>query len=320
MSDINPELLKRYAHGHCNPEETAKVEQWLNQDEDVVESQLFAGINKNDLKQELWNEVKPTVKSEKTRIYFPAYLYKVAICLIIAGFAGYYAFKQPQLFSKGQPTAVLPNYREMHVAKGRKAQLTLTDGTVIYLNSESKLKYPVEFTGETRVVYLSGEAHFKVAKDRTKPFIIHTAQTDTRVLGTVFNIKAYPDENRTTLTVEEGRVQFSLANDKAKNLILTAGLQGIAENNQVLRLQTVYAANFTAWKSEKLVFNNLPLKEIVPLLSRWYNVEVVIGDHKLEKERFTGTYHQAPIDTIAQDISQAFHCQFKLNGPLLLFY
>lgn len=320
MSKIDPDLLKRYAEGRCTAEETTRVEQWLDQDDEIADVQTFPGINKDELKEQIWNEVRPGSGPEKTPFRFPSYIYKVAVCLILASFAAYWALSYHRSDPTGHLATASANDKELSVPRGRKAQLTLSDGTVIFLNGDSKLKYPAVFTGRTRVVYLSGEAYFKVAKDPSKPFIIHTAYTDTRVLGTVFNVEAYPDEANTTLTVEEGRVQFSLIKDPDKKLLLTAGLQGIAGHGQTLQLQHVYAANYTAWKDEKLVIGNRSLKEISPLLEHWYNIRVSIKTPKLRDERFTGTYQRAAVNTIAQDISQAFHCQFRLKNNELEFY
>lgn len=320
MSEIDPELLKRYASGQCSTQEIELVEHWLDQDEGASDPNIFEGVDKTDLKKGIWHEIQSAPIPKKSKFYIPSYLYKVAVCFILALFMGYYAVNLYKNSAHHRLTAVALVYKEVIVPKGRKAQITLTDGTFINVNSDSRLKYPVEFTGHTRVVYLTGEAHFHVAKDRTKPFIIHTARTDTRVLGTIFNVKSYPEESTTTVTVEEGRVQFSLASNPTKQLILTANLQGIAGAEQQLELQKVYAGNYTAWKNEKLIFNNLNLKEIAPLLNRWYNVNVAVGEKKLETERFTGTYQHAALNAIAEDISQALHCHYKLNAQSLLFY
>ncbi len=276
--------------------------------------------DRNSLKNEIWDDIKPVPVEKKTRPVLSGLIWKIAASFIMVCFAGYFISRVYQTSQKDKSFAVSQTYKELSVPKGRKMQITLTDGTIISLNGDTRLKYPLEFNGHTRVVYLSGEAHFKVAKNPSKPFIIHTDKTDTRVLGTVFNVKAYPGETATILTVEEGRVQFSLKADPMKQIILIANQQGIATGDQTLDHQQVYAGGYTAWKDGKLIFNNLSLNEIVPLLNRWYNVRVTIGNHKLMKERFTGTYQRTSLNAIGQDISQALHCQFKLDGQSLIFY
>ncbi len=319
MNNIDPEILKRYAAGQCSREERERVERWLNQDE-IPEPSLFAGIDQSTLKQEIWQEVRPDEPTGRKISRFPI-LYRIAAaCILLVGFAGYFAVRLLPRSSYTQSPVASVIYQELSVPNGRKAKITLTDGTVIDLNGNSSLKYPAEFTGHTRVVYLSGEAHFKVAKNPAKPFIIHTAKTDTRVLGTVFNVKAYPEEKNTVLTVEEGRVQFSLKADPDRRVILTANQQGTAGDQNYLVQKQVFADSYVGWKDGKLIFNNLSLREIAPLINRWYDVRVLDSSSHLSKERFTGTYRQTPLYTVAEDISQAWHCHFKLNGKSLIFY
>ncbi len=320
MNDIDPEILKRYAAGLCSQEEQELVEQWLDTDEDISVPSLLAGIDKSSLKQEIWYEVRLDEPSRKKARRFPTLYQLAAACILLICFAGYFSVRFFPRTSNTQLTTASVLYKELSVPNGRKAQITLTDGTIIDLNGNSRLQYPAEFTGHTRVVYLSGEAHFKVAKNPAKPFIIHTAKTDTRVLGTVFNVKAYPEETNTVLTVEEGRVQFSLKADPSRRVILTANQQGIAGNHKALGRQQVFAANYSAWKDGKLIFTNLSLQEIAPLINRWYDVRVLNSSSDLSRERFTGTYERESLYTVAQDISQAWHCRFKFANKSLIFY
>jgi transmembrane sensor len=320
MSNIDPELLKRYANGHCTPTERGLVEEWLGKDKNTFDPQLFTGIDKVDLKEKMWQDINPVHSHTKARIHIPAYVYKLAACFVLVVFSLFFVLKYDRNSNTNKLEVNRVTYKELLVPKGRKAQITLADGTVISLNADSRIKYPITFTGHTRIVYLSGEAQFKVAKDPSKPFVIYTAKTDTRVLGTVFNIKAYPEESNTVLTVEEGKVQFSLRSDAAKYLILTPDKQGIAGPSQTLQMQQVYAAGYTAWKSDKLILNDLSLAEIAPILNRWYNARVIVNNKKIEKKRFTGTYQHGPLNLIGQDISLVFHCHFKAVNNTLIFY
>lgn len=321
MGAIDPQILQRYAKGECSPGERTLVERWLDQNEADTAFEDDTVINHNDeeqIKQTIWADVKPGQHAKRASRKISLWRIGAAASVLVLLVSGL-IFKLTHRPKTLPTTQTADVYTELSVPKGRKAVLTLQDGTEIHLNSGSTLKYPQAFTGRQRVVYLSGEAYFRVKHDPRHPFIIHTANTDTRVLGTVFNVKAYPEDARTTLTVEEGRVQFALKSDPAKHLILTVNQQGVAVDNQHLQLQSVTAATYTGWKDEKLVFDNLSLVEMAPLLNRWYNLKVVTGNREIEKQRFTGTYTQEPVSTIAQDISLAFHCRYKIVNNQLTF-
>lgn len=320
MKQIDPEILKRYANGNCTAEEQTIVELWLDSDENESAHQdTFTGVDKEELKQELWAKLKP-FSSSKPRYHLPALAYKFAACLALICSAAYFGIRYIGHQQENQPLASVLVYKELFVPKGNKATITLTDGTEISLNADSRLKYPIAFTGNSRAIYLSGEAHFKVAKDPSKPFLIHTNKTNTRILGTVFNLKAYPEENKELLTVEEGKVQFSSKSNPKKQLILTKNQQGTIDAAGILGQKLVYAPAHSGWRTKKLVFNDLTLKEISVLLNREYNVYLEIKNKNLSAKRFTGTYHNSSLNAVARDISLALHCKYQLNNQLLTFY
>lgn len=320
MKQIDPEILKRYANGNCTPEEEALIAAWLSYEEnEPAEQDTFAGIDKKALKQGLWADLNPS-PSLKPWYQLPAIAYKVAASLILICFVAYFGLRYTGQQQEKQLLAAAPVYKELFVPKGSKAKITLTDGTEVNLNANSRLKYPIVFTGDSRTIYLSGEAHFKVVKDPSKPFIIHTQKTDTRVLGTVFNLKAYLEDNSERLTVEEGKVQFSMKSNPKKQLILTRNEQGVLNADGKLNKTPVYAAAYSGWKSAKLTFNDLSLAEISILLNREYNIKVTAKNKSLRKKRFTGSYQNSSLNAIVRDISQALHCQYQLNNQSLIFY
>lgn len=320
MKQIDPEILKRYANGYCTAEEMTLVELWLNSEENNSARQdTFKGIDKVELKQKLWAVLNPAAVS-KPRYKLPGFAYKLAACFALICTTTYFGIRYTGHQQENRALTSSLIYKELVVPKGSKATITLTDGTEINLNADSRLKYPVAFAGNSRTIYLSGEAHFKVAKDPSKPFIIHTNKTDTRILGTVFNLKAYPEENKVLLTVEEGKVQFSSKSNPAKQLILTKNQQGTLDGEGILDQKKVYAPAYSGWKTKKLMFNDLTLKEISVLLNREYNIHLEIKNKTLSAKRFTGTYHNSALQSVARDISRALHCKYQLNYQSLIFY
>ncbi len=174
--------------------------------------------------------------------------------------------------------------------KGNTYQLTLPDGSKVWLNAGSSLQFPSQFTGKTRSVTLSGEGYFEVAKITTPgaakriPFIVKTAQQEVLVLGTHFNIKAYTDEPTTKTTLLEGSVKVTSSplssspdfssRAKAIDLTLKPNQQAVLNNN-ILSVQPADAQEAVAWKNGEFDFNSENIKSIMTTLARWYDIEVV---------------------------------------------
>lgn len=178
-------------------------------------------------------------------------------------------------------------YHELEVQRASEFQIELADGTKIWINSESKLKYPTKFSNDKRVVELSGEAYFEVAHESNRPFeVILNNQTIT-VLGTSFNVSNYPQEN-TVSTLVDGKIQIET--DGGEKLILEPNEQAIYDNTaNLIYKEEVNATNYAAWKDDSFYFNREELGNIMKVLGRWYNIEVIYKDPSLQKVRFTGT-------------------------------
>lgn len=322
MSEIDPALLKRYSEGLCNQAEKDLVQRWLESEEPDTDDELFYGIDKECLQKEIWQEVEPPLPLKEIKTSLPAYFYRAVACILLLAF-GYLIFYSNQNKSNVQqsPAAIAIIYKEIKIPLGRTAHVKLADGTEVNLNAGTKFKYPISFAPDNpRTVYLEGEAYFKVAKDLANPFIVLTDRTSIKVLGTAFNINAYAEEQNTTVTVEEGKVQFASKENPHNYLLLAADQQGIMDNSQNSLQKQISASSYLNWKDDKLFFNNLKLEEIATILYRKYNVQITIEGKRLKDECFSGSYHRSSLRSIAGDISQALHCQYKLSGESLVFY
>ncbi|MEJ2884608.1 FecR family protein [Pedobacter sp. GR22-6] len=191
--------------------------------------------------------------------------------------------------------------------RGGTYQVTLSDGTKVWLNAASSLTYAADITGHGfRSVSLSGEAYFEVSKDTTHPFIVKTRGQEVKVLGTHFNISSYPDDKTIKTTLLEGSVRVN-------NMILKPNEQSILENSQ-LSIVPVNANQVVAWKNGKFVFVSEPIESIMTKLSRWYNVEVIYkGD--FSDEIFTGSISRYDnISKILEKITFTQAVHFKVEG------
>lgn len=156
--------------------------------------------------------------------------------------------------------------------KGNMYMLTLPDGTKVWLNAGSHLDFPAKFTGKTRHVSLKGEAFFKVAKNKSLPFIVESKGQQIEVLGTEFNINSYPDELATKTTLVEGSVSISSAKSK---FILKPGQQALLNTKGLLAVSDADTTLATAWKNNKFIFEDNDIQSVMRMISRWYDVEVV---------------------------------------------
>jgi len=157
--------------------------------------------------------------------------------------------------------------------KGGTYQITLSDGTKVWLNAASTLTYPSRFTKAARVVEVSGEAYFAVAKDKSRPFTVNSSGQTIEVLGTEFNISAYPANNETKTTLVKGEVKISnLRSQTSKRL--KPGEQAVV-SGPTMNIANVSVAPYTAWKDGFFYFDNVPPREAIEQVARWYNLEVV---------------------------------------------
>lgn len=188
---------------------------------------------------------------------------------------------------------------------------TMADGTEVWLNAGSTVSYPTTDQANKREVKLSGEAYFKVAKDASKPFFVTTPNVTVRVLGTTFNVKAYPDEELLTTTLEEGSIELAAPKTGNATYQLKPGEQAIYQTNEgKVTISEVDAARFSAWRSEKFLFKDADLKTIITELERLYDIKIHIQNPKLAKLRFRGMF------SYDQDLLDAFETlrrSVKLN-------
>lgn len=169
------------------------------------------------------------------------------------------------------------------IPRGHDFKITLSDGTEIWLNAESTLKYPSKFNGAERVVELTGEGYFKVAKDKERPFTVHTHAISTRVSGTMFNIRAYRD-NAPHVTLIEGKVHVK-DKKQAQEFELSPGEDASIDDNGRIVVQSVDTYPYIQWKNGYFYFDDASLEEVIHELERWYNMKFEIRDSSILSRR-----------------------------------
>lgn len=193
--------------------------------------------------------------------------------------------------------------RTISTPRGKDYKVILSDGTTVILNAASKLTFPSHFSGKEREVTLIGEAYFKVAKDSEHPFVVHTNRIKTRVLGTEFNLKAYPS-SEPHVTLIEGSVAVN-SNYGDKEIILQPGEDATLDNNQEFEITTIDTDYYTQWKDGYFYFDNVPLIEVMKELGRWYNVNIEIQSNSLMSYRLHFIAERnASIDNVVEHLNE----------------
>ena len=208
-------------------------------------------------------------------------------------------------------------YNELIVPSGGEYRLVLSDRTVVYMNSESRLKYPVMFGGKNRMVELEGEAYFEVSKDEDHPFIVRTERLDVTVLGTGFNVMAYKQDPRTEVTLVKGKVDVRRGKI---NEILTPSRQFVMNNeNQEYEVKTVNVATYVDWKDGVLNFDGMPLEELGDKLGRWYEVKFFFTKESLKRLKFSGAFKKYnEIGYILSLIEATTNVTFKIDKDMIV--
>lgn len=238
----------------------------------------------------------------------------VVFALAIGGLISYFAFSSSEKQTD--------NIVEFSVRQGSKSSLILSDGTRIWLNSGSVIRYDPEFGMGERTVELEGEAYFEVAKNEKIPFVVNTEKLNIKVLGTEFNVRSYPGDNSVATTLIEGSVKIE---DKtsASGKILIPGQQLVFDKTKnTMRVQEVDTAIYTAWMDGKIFFRQTPIGEVFSEIERHYGVKIVAGSDAYRDRKITGRFDldKSPediLDIIRETIPFSYR---KVNDTIYINY
>ncbi len=283
----------------------------------------------SDSKEELKKLLKRIHSDEKRNSIIRRLSYTVAkvaaVILICSGvfWMGYHLSTQENI--KSQKTS----YNEIIVPVGEKSQIILSDGTHVWINSGSRFKYPLSFGLDTRQVILEGEAFFDVTKNR-KDFIVTTNDADIRVLGTAFNVKSYPGDQRTQTTVVRGLVKVYSKTKGTKPVLIGPAQMAVindqpesantkANHNKLSVIDNVNTLAVTSWKDQLLVFADETFEDLSIKMERWYNMKIRIDDKTLKKERYTGKFvNNETIYQVLEAIAVTTPIKYKVENDEII--
>ncbi|MGV3508051.1 MAG: FecR family protein [Sphingobacteriaceae bacterium] len=333
--------IVKYVTGQADDVETAEVKRWIKADpENEAYYAQLCEVWHNSLYSE--NGLIDTEKAYKNFVaktngagrYFMIPLWqKVAVAVVLLCFCtiGLYNFD----YKFGGEKLL-----EVSVKKGEIQKLVLPDGTSVWINAGSKIRYSENFGVADRTVYLEGEAYFDIAKKET-PFLVKAAQFTIRDIGTIFNIKSYPEDRVFEATVVEGQISVeSELKQHLKNKVLVDANQVLKitdvrktqlapqadqkqlvsafEEVKVVQLNPAQLSEYNGWKDDLLVFDGDTFEEIARVIERRFNVSIVIADEELKKYKYSGTFKNIrDISKVFKVIKQNTPISYTTNGSLI---
>lgn len=211
-------------------------------------------------------------------------------------------------------------YNEMIVPYGKRINLTLSDGSIVHLNSGTSFKFPVKFiSGKERKVFLKGEGYFEVAKNKKDPFIINSNAVDIKVLGTSFNVSSYQEDQNINTVLVEGSVEIYRSDTTDALIKLTPGHLA-SWNKQVENIKTtkVNTSIYTSWVIGKLILKDTPFKIIRKKLERYYNVTIINKNTELDKQRYNVNFDNETIEQILKTINENFDINYTITDNKII--
>jgi len=318
-------LIIRLFSGEANPDEKKEIEEWLGRSAenkklyaDLREIWLSAGTKNNadnyqleDAIQKFRNQISRGKYRLKNQFNLQQLLKYAAILILILGLPFSYYIGTRNAKTDNSTTTI-------SCAFGDKSSIVLPDSSRVWLNSGSKLTFNSDFKNGARKVILEGEAFFSVSKDKEHPFRVKTADIDIEVLGTKFNVKAYPDENLVSTTLVEGSLDITSYYENTR--IKPDQKLVFSKESKKMALQEIKDTSAdTEWKDGRLVFRNESLGELAPKLCRWFDVDIVFADESAKQWRFTGVLERESILEVISyfDLSKYVKCSIQGNKIII---
>jgi len=242
---------------------------------------------------------------------FPWYWNVAAILLVMLGSVLWLGWDELKQANTEEP-AIAQHRIIQENPRGQKHQFALPDGSTVWLNAESRLEYPEPFSPDTREVTLQGEAFFEVVSDQTRPFIIKTDEVTTTVLGTSFNISAYPEDCAISVSVATGKVEVDGPHVQ-KIMLLPTEQANYEKEDQSIEKTNFNPEEILGWKDGLIYFKEASFKHIVEELERWYNVEITV-DNIQKYRRFSGEFRKQSLENVLNGISFSLDFDYKMEG------
>jgi transmembrane sensor len=343
-ADPDWSLIDRYFSGECTPDEEKAIDEWLSVD--PSHARLAASMRR------VWSEaatplpeideraawlalnarraesvrtaraglaVPPSFRLSRTRRvawHAPA-LAAALVAAVAAGAAGWWKHAEELRLAAEQPP------REYVTARGQRAEVTLIDGTRVWLSTDSQLQVPQSYGATTRDVTLNGEAYFVVQHDASKPFRVHAGGSVSEDLGTEFDVRAYPGDSEAVVMVASGRVALQRADSAAARADATElrrGQRGRLDQSGDVHVENdVDFEGLLAWRNGHLSFEERPLRDVARELERWYDIDIALDDSALANAPLTASFTNQSADQALAIVAGALGAHYTRDGRTVHF-
>jgi hypothetical protein len=326
-------LLRKYLTRTISEPEMHLLQKWLNQDEfnltllknlEKTWEEKFAEPQNqvpNSLIEEIWQEgvARETYRKKYQRPDYNYYLKLAASFFIFISLIFY-------MYSEFRNQPVLPEITTSEIFKenpaGQKSKITLPDGSIVWLNGASSLKYNSDFNDSLRQVSLEGEAYFEVAHNPAVPFLVETGNLVTTALGTAFNVEAYSSEKDVKVSLLQGKVRVEPGNFRQDSIILSPGYQAVYhKNDQSITGNSFDSESVVGWKDGKLVFRKAEYAEVMAKLERWYGIKIITEGSPEKAWRLSTVYQDEVLVNILKNLrfGKEFQYELKKNELIIRF-
>lgn len=320
------ELLAKYLSRQCTQAELEEVNRWLNED---VEHLLLLKKLKRQWeavqvdastfvipdKTAVWNKVQARIRDKAKQIPMYSRSLLIRVSSIAAVIALVLGFSLSFLLNEQKESWQAAQFENVIIApSGQKTQLILPDGTLVWLNSGSRLSYNYQYSTCDRVVKLEGEAFFDVKKDTQYPFIVKTGAVDVKVHGTAFNVSAYEDEENIMVALLRGKVSLLSADSQQLLTYLSPDqIAAVSKNNLSCQVTLCDAETESSWHHNLLKFDGTPAKEVWKKLERWYGVDIALSNVS-PSQVYWFTIKTESLTELLKMINKITPIEYKLDG------
>jgi len=316
--DFDPKMLDRFFNGTYSRKDYFKIRsafrnlecrseltQYLEKHWNYFSSGEMPPGNVDHILDKIYHKIQLEENSSRKISLFSVFQ-KVAAILIIPLLLSFFAvfyFKTVDNTDKSkEQTYNSVDYAEIQCPLGVRTEFQLPDGTIGFLNSGSRLQYPVRFSGG-RNVTVAGEAYFDVTTDKQNPFIVSTSNLNITVTGTQLNIIAYEDEQKEEVILSKGEVEVALKDGTKLEVLQPNCKLALNTEEQTYSTTKVVASQYSGWTEGKLIFRNENMKQLAERLGRWYNVEIIIKNEELLEYTFHATFIDEPLEEVLKYIA-----------------
>jgi transmembrane sensor len=313
-------MIVKELKGESTNEESQKITQWVTKDaanlkiyNELWSAYALASPNVSAFqtdKEVAWSKISKKIITSRRSSNFVIQFSRIAAAAVLFFLAGIAV----QFFTSSKISpGFLNQYSTVIVPEGQKSMVVLPDGSKVWLNSGTTLKYKSDFNTTVREVEIDGEAYFDVKKDKTRMFKVNTGEVNVEVYGTAFNVKNYKEEKKLEVTVENGNVGVIRAGSKLADLI--KGKQAtIHSDNKEVVVSSASVDVVTAWKNNQLIFDGTPFEDGIRYLERWYGVKIQIEEKIKKQHNYTFKVKTESLRELLKLLQVITPLTYKIDG------